>query len=201
MCHRCLSSPSSWPALHKQVQPCSSCWAQLETLHMWKWAGIVQHRASSAALEASAPLSCPAAPDPARMVVGTGAAQPRDATESLGRSISFSHCFPPTGLPFCALFSCLGELALCCLWVLPPVQSRRASVPSRAGGAHFPPSPACSTVQLVTNSCLPFHSAWDRVFQDVGWAAEFSRCFVCNLELMNHIPMAQLKLGKAQQSW
>lgn len=92
-------------------------------------------------------------PDPARMVAGTGAGQPQDATESLGRSISFSHCFPPTGLPFCALFSCLGQLALCCLWVLLPVQSKQELVPSRAGGVRFLSSPARRTVQFVTNSC------------------------------------------------
>uniref|UniRef100_A0A674GSX7 Ectonucleoside triphosphate diphosphohydrolase 8 n=2 Tax=Taeniopygia guttata TaxID=59729 RepID=A0A674GSX7_TAEGU len=87
------------------------------------------------------------------MVAGTGAGQPQDATESLGRSISFSHCFPPTGLPFCALFSCLGQLALCCLWVLLPVQSKQELVPSRAGGVHFLSSPARRTVQFVTNLC------------------------------------------------
>lgn len=79
----------------------------------------------------------------------------------------FSPCFPLLGLPPHALLPCP---ALYCLWMLPSAQSRWSLAPIRAGGAHFPPAPTCRMCNLSPFHIVPLHSAWDRVFQDVGWA-------------------------------
>lgn len=118
----------------------------------------------------AAPPSCPAAPWTCAGGSGCWSCQPRDATEGLGRSISFSHCSPPTGLPSRSLLSSLGELALCCLW-MPPVQSKWELIPTRAGGAHFPPSPSCRMVQFITNSCPSISQCLGQNFPGcrLGW--------------------------------
>lgn len=92
------------------------------------------------------------------MVAAVSAGRPRGAAERLGRSISFLHAshlvFHPLGSLPMPCSPPQASLALCCLRMLPPAQSKWKLVPTRAGGVHFPHAAACRTGQFITISYL-----------------------------------------------
>lgn len=135
---------------------------------------------------------------PARMAAGLELASPGMPQEAWADPSAPQVVSHPLGsLPV----PCSPAWALCCFGFAPcRVKMGISPCQSRAGGARFPPSPAGAQCDLSPIRVLPFHSAWDRVFQDVGWAGDFCHCFVCYLDQMNHIPRAQLYLGKPSRA-